>query len=324
MPRKILIVDDEHAIVDILKYNLEKNEFDTLCAYDGVEGLRLARQADPDLILLDVMLPGMDGFEVCRTLRGEGNNVPIIMITAREEETDKVFGLELGADDYITKPFSMREVVARVPSAAGDEELVGLILPGGPDAKRPSPVSGRTFMRVNAAGALELGSDDRPFYPASRQLVGHYNLSGLSSVDIPVPQQARNIEVIIPRWSHNSGTSQSIYATLLTRTGTVMNAWTAGTAFVGSGGNVFGVAAQGPRLVTAAATAEYCATFTFTLLSSQMWRGLLLAHETAGGTFVMSQGFASLGDLIGWVRIATPGGTFDGSTGAVATVYAEG
>ena len=114
MPRKILIVDDEHAIVDILKYNLEKNEFDTLCAYDGVEGLRLARQADPDLILLDVMLPGMDGFEVCRTLRGEGNNVPIIMITAREEETDKVFGLELGADDYITKPFSMREVVARV------------------------------------------------------------------------------------------------------------------------------------------------------------------------------------------------------------------
>ncbi|HNX99851.1 MAG TPA: response regulator [Oscillospiraceae bacterium] len=114
MPTRILIVDDEHAIVDILKYNLEKNNFSTLCAFDGPEGLRLARGADPDLILLDVMLPGMDGFEVCRTLRGEGNNVPIIMITAREEETDKVFGLELGADDYITKPFSMREVVARV------------------------------------------------------------------------------------------------------------------------------------------------------------------------------------------------------------------
>ena len=114
MPTRILIVDDEHTIVDILKYNLEKNDFSTLCAFDGPEGLRLAREADPDLILLDVMLPGMDGFEVCRTLRGEGNNVPIIMITAREEETDKVFGLELGADDYITKPFSMREVVARV------------------------------------------------------------------------------------------------------------------------------------------------------------------------------------------------------------------
>lgn len=114
MPRKILIVDDEHAIVDILRYNLEKNGYETICAYDGTEGLNFARQADPDLILLDIMLPGTDGFEVCRTLRDEGNNVPIIMITAREEETDKVFGLELGADDYITKPFSMREVVARV------------------------------------------------------------------------------------------------------------------------------------------------------------------------------------------------------------------
>lgn len=114
MPTKILIVDDEHAIVDILKYNLEKNEFQTICAYDGNEGLKLAHESDPDLILLDVMLPGMDGFEVCKTLRSEGNPVPIIMITAREEETDKVFGLEIGADDYITKPFSMREVVARV------------------------------------------------------------------------------------------------------------------------------------------------------------------------------------------------------------------
>ena len=114
MPRKILIVDDEHAIVDILRYNLEKNGYETICAYDGTEGLNIARQADPDLMLLDIMLPGTDGFEVCRTLRDEGNNVPIIMITAREEETDKVFGLELGADDYITKPFSMREVVAKV------------------------------------------------------------------------------------------------------------------------------------------------------------------------------------------------------------------
>ena len=114
MNNKVLIVDDERAIVDILKYNLEKNGMTAVCAYDGGEGLRLARESDPDVILLDVMLPVMDGFEVCRTLRADGNNVPIIMITAREEETDKVFGLELGADDYITKPFSMREVVARV------------------------------------------------------------------------------------------------------------------------------------------------------------------------------------------------------------------
>ena len=114
MNRKVLIVDDERSIVDILRYNIEKNDMTAVCAYDGAEGLRLARECDPDVILLDVMLPEMDGFEVCRTLRAEGNNVPIIMITAREEETDKVFGLELGADDYITKPFSMRELLARV------------------------------------------------------------------------------------------------------------------------------------------------------------------------------------------------------------------
>ena len=114
MERKVLIVDDERSIVDILKYNIEKDGTKAICAYDGKEGLRLARTEDPDVILLDVMLPEMDGFEVCRTLRAECNNVPIIMITAREEETDKVFGLDLGADDYITKPFSMRELLARV------------------------------------------------------------------------------------------------------------------------------------------------------------------------------------------------------------------
>ena len=114
MERKVLIVDDERSIVDILKYNIEKDGTKVICAYDGLDGLALARSEDPDVILPDVMLPGMDGFEVCRTLRAEGNNVPIIMITAREEETDKVFGLELGADDYITKPFSMRELIARI------------------------------------------------------------------------------------------------------------------------------------------------------------------------------------------------------------------
>ena len=116
MARKVLIVDDEKAIVDILEYNLKKEDYDTVKAYDGKEGLQMARTENPDLILLDIMLPYMDGFEVCRTLREEGNNVPIIMLTAREEETDKVFGLENGADDYITKPFSMRELLARVKS----------------------------------------------------------------------------------------------------------------------------------------------------------------------------------------------------------------
>ena len=114
MAKKVLIVDDEKAIVDILKYNLQKNEFETAEAYDGAEALRLARETDPDIILLDIMLPYMDGFEVCKALRDDGNNVPIIMLPAREDETDKVFGLEIGADDYITKPFSIRELMARV------------------------------------------------------------------------------------------------------------------------------------------------------------------------------------------------------------------
>jgi two-component system response regulator VicR len=102
--------------VDILVFNLVRDGYDTLEAYDGATGLRLALEQDPDLILLDLMLPEMDGFEVCRRLRQAGRATPVIMLTAREEETDKVLGLELGADDYITKPFSMRELLARVKS----------------------------------------------------------------------------------------------------------------------------------------------------------------------------------------------------------------
>ena len=114
MGKKILVVDDEKSIVDILVFNLFKEGYETLEAYDGAAGLKLALAEDPDLILLDLMLPEMDGFEVCRRLREQGRTVPIIMLTAREEEANKVLGLELGADDYITKPFSVRELVARV------------------------------------------------------------------------------------------------------------------------------------------------------------------------------------------------------------------
>ena len=112
--KTILIVEDEKNIVDILRFNLQREGYRTVEAYDGADGLEKARKENPDLILLDVMLPKMIGFDVCRTLREEGNNVPVIILTAREEEADKVSGLEIGADDYITKPFSMRELIARV------------------------------------------------------------------------------------------------------------------------------------------------------------------------------------------------------------------
>lgn len=113
MSKKILIVDDEKNIVDILKFNLKKEGFTTIEAYDGEQAVELAFNENPDLILLDVMLPKMDGFTVCRKLR-QSLTTPIIMLTAKEEEVDKVLGLELGADDYITKPFSQRELMARI------------------------------------------------------------------------------------------------------------------------------------------------------------------------------------------------------------------
>ena len=112
--KTVLIVEDEKNIVDILRFNLQREGYRTVEAYDGADGLAKARSENPDIILLDVMLPKMIGFDVCRTLREEGNNVPVIILTAREEEADKVLGLEIGADDYITKPFSMRELIARV------------------------------------------------------------------------------------------------------------------------------------------------------------------------------------------------------------------
>lgn len=112
--KTVLIVEDEKSIVDIVRFNLEKEGYAVCTAYDGEAGLNAALEGRPDLILLDVMLPKMIGFDVCRILREKGDNVPVIILTAREEEADKVLGLEIGADDYITKPFSMKELMARV------------------------------------------------------------------------------------------------------------------------------------------------------------------------------------------------------------------
>jgi two-component system, OmpR family, response regulator VicR len=113
MPGKILVVDDERPIADILKFNLEKEGYEVVCAFDGEAAVQLAFDEDPDLILLDLMLPIKDGMDVCREVRSR-LSTPIIMLTAKDTEIDKVLGLELGADDYVTKPFGTRELLARV------------------------------------------------------------------------------------------------------------------------------------------------------------------------------------------------------------------
>ncbi|MCM0648746.1 response regulator transcription factor [Clostridium swellfunianum] len=113
---KILAVDDEEHIQELLKFNLENSGYKVICCSTGTEALKLAKVEKPDLILLDVMLPGIDGYDVCKEIRKDNNisSIPIIMITAKSEELDKILGLELGADDYMTKPFSIRELLARV------------------------------------------------------------------------------------------------------------------------------------------------------------------------------------------------------------------
>ncbi|MET3683849.1 two-component system response regulator VicR [Alkalibacillus flavidus] len=132
MRHTILVVDDEEPIADILKFNLEKEGYDVLIGYDGNEAIELTKQEEPDLILLDIMLPEKDGMEVCREIR-QDYQIPIIMLTAKDSEIDKVLGLELGADDYVTKPFSNRELIARVKanlrrrSSEGQEHSTGSI-----------------------------------------------------------------------------------------------------------------------------------------------------------------------------------------------------
>ena len=113
MVEKILIVEDEISLQETLAYNLKKQGYEVVIAGDGPSAIEVVRSSKPDLILLDIMLPGMDGFEVCRKLRSEVST-PVLMLTARDDEIDRVVGLEVGADDYLTKPFSMRELIARV------------------------------------------------------------------------------------------------------------------------------------------------------------------------------------------------------------------
>ena len=158
MSKRILIVEDEKNIVDILSFNLTREGYETLEAYDGQAGLQLALEQNPDLILLDLMLPKMDGFDVCRNLRKENRYTPVIMLTAREEETDKVLGLELGADDYITKPFSMRELLARVKANIRRNEMVT-------GASVPAPSGNRMEL-----GRISIDPDQMVVYKDGRAL----------------------------------------------------------------------------------------------------------------------------------------------------------
>ena len=144
--------------MDILSFNLTREGYETLEAYDGQAGLQLALEQNPDLILLDLMLPKMDGFDVCRNLRKENRSTPVIMLTAREEETDKVLGLELGADDYITKPFSMRELLARVKANIRRNEMVT-------GASVPAPSGNRMEL-----GRISIDPDQMVVYKDGRAL----------------------------------------------------------------------------------------------------------------------------------------------------------
>ena len=123
MAHKVLVVEDEPTLLETLAYNLTRQSYEVITAKDGLQAVKIARQERPSLMVLDLMLPGMDGFEVCRVLRQE-MNMPILILTARAEEVDKIVGLEVGADDYMTKPFSMRELMARVKALLRRERLI--------------------------------------------------------------------------------------------------------------------------------------------------------------------------------------------------------
>src|SRR5512138_2470735 len=147
MAQRILVVDDEPAVTDLLAYNLRKEHFEVLTAADGRTALQLAEECKPDLILLDLMIPEVDGLDVCRELR-RTSGIPIIMITAKGEEIDRVVGLEMGADDYICKPFSMRELLARVKAVLRR-------------AQAPAETKTEQTQRLAGPGSLWLDLDTR-------------------------------------------------------------------------------------------------------------------------------------------------------------------
>jgi two-component system alkaline phosphatase synthesis response regulator PhoP len=150
LTRTVLVVEDEASLASTLSYNLRKNGFNVITAGDGVDGLQAARRAQPDLIVLDLMLPRMDGLDVCRRVRAE-SDVPILILTAKDEEIDRVVGLEIGADDYLTKPFGMQELMARIRALlrrAGSRSDAGRITAGSIDVDTRGRVVARAGKEV--------------------------------------------------------------------------------------------------------------------------------------------------------------------------------
>ena len=154
MAKKVLVVDDEKLIVKGIRFSLEQDGMEVDCAYDGEEGLKLAKEREYDLILLDIMLPKMDGFEVCQHIR-EFSSVPIVMLTAKGDDMDKILGLEYGADDYITKPFNILEVKARIKA------IMRRVTAGKPKVEKPSIVE---------SGDLKMDCESRRLYVKGREI----------------------------------------------------------------------------------------------------------------------------------------------------------
>lgn len=162
--KKVLVVDDDEKTVELVRLYLNRDGYRVLTAYDGIEALRLARESHPDLIVLDLMLPGIDGLEICRTLRAE-SDVPIIMLTARTTDDDRLTGLDLGADDYVTKPFSPRELAARVRAVL--RRLPGEAVQRGPDEVRHGDLT-VNFMKHE----VTLGGNTINLTPVEFKLLG--------------------------------------------------------------------------------------------------------------------------------------------------------
>ncbi len=157
---KILVVDDEENIAETLKYNLVREGYEVLTIADGRQALDLARREKPDLVVLDLMLPGMNGLDVCRNLR-QFSTVPILMLTAKEEEVDKILGLELGADDYMTKPFNLRELIARVRAMLRRMEMLQTMTAAGVQAesKAAAAKNGEVTPNLITVGDLQINTN---------------------------------------------------------------------------------------------------------------------------------------------------------------------